>query len=213
MIRALNEFWFLWILFIPVGIVAFVAAFLWGWPRVGRIAAVVVFFAIALCAIACFLPMPWQPLSGLFAIPFIFLGSKLWRRVIGSRPQMMARKPTAWIVGVGAALLVCATGLAAAFNRTEIYRIYNSPKGRYHLVVYGPAINPRRLISVMPGHGSKNVGGGFVRLYDSYGKVYGEAKVPWLYQLDSADDLRWYPWGEVATVGDDGFEIKMPKEE
>ena len=104
--------------------------------------------------------------------------------------------------------VVC--GLIFVLNRSEVYRIYDSPKGKYHLVVYSvPSI--RMFLPTTPGDGGSKNGTGFVRLYDNYGRLYGEAKVSWLQEVDSAEEI---VWGEdvVMSSGDDGFSIKMPKE-
>lgn len=111
-----------------------------------------------------------------------------------------------------AGVLAVTVGSLFAFlqRQSDIYRIFDSPKGKYHLIVYHN-LSLRSLLGAMPGGGGVKDSPGFVRLYDSNGTLYGEKKIPWVQGFDSTSDIMWSD-DEVIGIGDDGFHMRFPKE-
>lgn len=111
------------------------------------------------------------------------------------------RSLSGWLV----ALIITVGALAALYFNPEsqIFRIYDSPMGTYHLVVY----RYQSRFPVMPGDSSG--GPGYVRLYDTYGKLWGEAKLPILSAASSATDVKWDAT-DVSLPG--AFDFTVPQE-
>lgn len=88
------------------------------------------------------------------------------------------------------ALVAAVLAFAALFPRvnigSDVYRIFDSPMADYHLIVY----RYRNPFPLMPGHGG-NVPG-FVRLYDTSGRIWGSAEIGLVSTLDEPTDVKWY---------------------
>ena len=112
------------------------------------------------------------------------------------------RSLSGWLV----ALLVAIGAIVALYlhPEREVFRIYDSPQGTYHLIVY----RYHSRLPVMPGDSSG--GPGYVCLYDSHGKLWGEAKLPILSAASSATDVKC-DTSEVSLPG--AFDFAIPKED
>jgi hypothetical protein len=106
------------------------------------------------------------------------------------------------IICVALLAIVAVVGLYL-YPAHEIFRVYSSPMGKYHLIVY----RYKSRLPAMPGDASG--GEGYVRLYDTYGKLYGEAGLSIVAVASSAADVKWDD-GEVSLPG--AFDFKVPKE-
>jgi hypothetical protein len=104
-----------------------------------------------------------------------------------------------------AALLVACGILAYLYLHpgSDVFRVYNSPAGQYHLIVY----RYHSSLPAMPGDASGN--GGYVRLYDTYGKLYGEAKLALITAASAPSGVKWDE-GEVSLPG--AFDFHLPRE-
>lgn len=109
------------------------------------------------------------------------------------------------VIWVMATLLIACTILAFLYlhPESEVFRVYNSPTGQYHLIVY----RYESTLPAMPGDASGN--SGYVRLYDTYGKLYGEAKLTLVAVASAPSDVKWDE-GEVSLPG--AFDFHVPKE-
>jgi hypothetical protein len=209
------------LLFMPFGLFLFVLAFLWGWRRIGKIAALLVIVAASWYLVTgYFLRFHWGgALSLLFAALVTFGAYRLWDFVDGKWPGLMARKAPVWRWAMGLTFLACLAAITIEMNRTQIYHIFASPKGRYYLIVEGPDGNLinrayyHALSFLTPWRNGLNIPA-TVRLYDSNGKFYAKAKVPSLNDMVSPENVSWADDEHaVWTIGGaNEFLFKMPKE-
>jgi hypothetical protein len=100
--------------------------------------------------------------------------------MIESRAGRRRRRP---ILLAAAALVLILALVAVLGRRTEVYRTFASPGGRYRLVV----VRRRPLFGVMPGQAGDAAG--TVQLCDAGGRVLREQPVDG--PVSAIDDVRW----------------------
>lgn len=95
-----------------------------------------------------------------------------------------ARRRRGRLLVVGAVVLALGAGAVAALRgRTEVYRTFTSPAGRYQLVV----VRRRPFMAVMPGQAGDT--DGWVRLCDAGGRILREQAVEG--PVSAVDTVRW----------------------